>query len=94
MKTTNETYKVSIYVLNILELYKMLESVANCLRKKANKGIEIDANKLSSSSVVAKIVTELNKYLQKYDNETLSIQSRKEAKQIVSGIIVDMVNEN
>lgn len=93
MKTTNETYKVRIYVSNVLELYKMLESVANCLRKKINKGIEIDAQKLVNSSVIANIVREANKYLQKYDDETLSTQARKESKEIISNIIIEMANE-
>lgn len=94
MKTTNETYKVRIYVSNVREIYSMLESLASCIEKKINKGIEINIDTLAMSSSVGKIVTELNKYLQKYDNETLSKDIRKEVRYIIANEIIDIAKDN
>lgn len=94
MTITNETYKVEIYINNVLELYKMVQNVASCIEKKINKGIAIDTDKLANSSVVGTIVTEVNKYLQKYDDEKLSTKARKEVRYIITNAIIDAANEN
>lgn len=94
MKTTNETYKVRIYISNVCEIYNMLQSLASCIERKINKGIEINFDMLAMSSSVGKIVTELNKYLQKYDNETLSKDVRKEVRYIIANEIIDIAKDN
>lgn len=94
MKATNETYKVRIYISNVYEIYNMLQSLASCIEKKISKGIEINLDTLAMSSSVGKIVTELNKYLQKYDNEILSKDVRKEVRYIIANEIIDIAKDN
>lgn len=94
MKTTNETYKVEIYIRNIQEFYNMVQNLASSIEKKIYKGIEINIDTLAMSSSVGKIVTELNKYLQKYDNETLSREIRKDIRYIIANEIIDIAKDN
>lgn len=94
MKTTNETYKVEIYINNVFELYTMVQNFAKCIENRISKGMDINFHLLVNSSIVNKITTEVNKYLQKYDSEKLSPESRKEAKRIIASAIIEAANEN
>lgn len=95
MERRNDTPNLlAMYIRNTREIYDITAWLQNCIIKKANKGVQPQAEHLANCSTMKNIIREAAKLLYKYDGITPTRQEKQEAAREHAKYILECVQNS
>lgn len=92
MERRNDIHNLlAMYIRNTSEIYNMTSWLQSCVIKKANKGIQPQAEHLANCGTMKGIIRESAKLLYRYDGITPTRQEKQEAAREHAKYILDSV---